>query len=267
VSAAPAPGVWLRWLAAVAVTAVAQALFAQLAPHLNVPPVLGFIVASSMAGACLLAVAALAPPARARYAAWALLPAVLLVLIALTGSAASGIGAVVVVTVALLSGGTLVGTVVGQRIARPGHLLVVAWVSSLADIYSVVSSTGVSAQVVESDTLLSVLALSWPYPGTGDIVPLWGLGDVIMSAVYFSACRRHGLSRGRTAVALALALGVVLAVLLVIEQPLPVLPFMGLAVVVAHPRARRLAPEDRWQALIGMAVLTLAVAALFLLSP
>ena len=136
--------------------------------------------------------------------------------------------------------------------------------SSLADVFSVFSARGVSAQVVESERLLSVLAISWPMPGSGELMPVLGVGDVIMCALYLCAARQLALGVGRTALALAVGFAAVLAALFVLQIPLPALPALGLAVVVAQPRTWRLRREERWKAIGGMALITALFAVLML---
>lgn len=67
----------------------------------------------------------------------------------------------------------------------------------------------------------------------------------------------------RTALALGLA-AAMLAVLL-LELALPALPFLGLAMITAHPEARLPPPHERRQAALGI-TLVLAVAAWVLLA-
>jgi len=106
--------------------------------------------------------------------------------------------------------------------------------------------------------VLSVVALSWPMLGTGKVEPFLGVGDVIFTALYLSASRVHALGVGRTAAALAGAFALTLAALVLLERAIPALPFLGAAVVLAHPPTRRPAAADRKRGSIAMALLLLA---------
>jgi hypothetical protein len=189
----------------------------------------------------------------------------LLALLALAvTSGAPSLGATVLVCVALLAAGSSVGALVGGRIQHAGHLGVVAIVSSLADVVSVFHEAGPTAQVAQSAPVLSLLALSAPMIGTADVPPLLGVGDVVMASLYASAAARFALAERRTWVALAIGLaGAMLAVLL-LELALPALPFLGLAIIVAHPETRLPPRHERRQAALGVA-LVVAVAFWFLL--
>ena len=172
----------------------------------------------------------------------------------------STLGQACVVTVLLLSAGTLIGALVGYHIEAPGHLLIVVVVSSLVDLLSVVHPAGPSAQLAQDKAMLSLLALPWPMLGTKDLIPVIGVGDVVFSALYVGASRAHALSSRRTLLALIAGFVLTLAALFVFVMPIPALPFFGAAMLVAHPRARMLPAADRKKALIGLCILAAALA-------
>jgi len=254
---------WLAWLAVPGGTAGVLVASSFVAPVVPVPPAVGFVVAFALVAGAMIASGWLVPLASPRALVWVVVPGVAVGLLAWTGHASAGWPAAAVVAASLLVGGALAGTVVGSRIQHAGHLLVVAWVSTLADAYSVLSASGVSARVVESAEWLPLLAVSWPIYGTDAIEPVLGVGDVVMVALYLTAVRRHGLRERRTVVALAVAFAAVLVALFASGIALPALPFLGVAVVAVHPEARRLRPEDRKPALLGVAVLTVLFAILW----
>lgn len=255
---APPGSLWTLVLLASAAT---LALAAWVAPLLSVDPRLAYAIGFTFVGAELLAAAALAPTANPRR--W--LPvAVLLsggVLFALHGSAPST-GAAIAVTLALLGGASVFGAAIGTRIEQPGHLLAVAVVSTLVDMWSVFDTAGVSArmaeQVSERPDQLAVFALPWPMLGTPSIAPIIGAGDIVFVALYVAALRRHALPVGRTLVALSVALAVGLVVLLAWERAIPLLPLLGAAVILVEPQARRLQGRDR-KAFVGMLVVLAAL--------
>lgn len=172
----------------------------------------------------------------------------------------SAFGQACVVTVTLLSAGSLIGAFVGYRIEAPGHLLIVVVVSSLVDLLSVVHPAGPSAQLAQDKAMLSLLALPWPMLGTKDLIPVIGVGDIVFSALYVAASRAHALSAQRTLFALIAGFAFTLLALFVFMKPIPALPFFGAAMLIAHPRARVLPTTDRKKALLGFVILAAALA-------
>jgi hypothetical protein len=167
-------------------------------------------------------------------------------------------GQAALVTFSLLVLGATIGGAVGARIEHPGHLLVVAVVSFLVDTFSVFHRRGPTATLIAArPQVLNLLALPWPLLGTEEIAPLLGLGDVIFIALYFSAARRHGLSRPRTALALLLALLLSMASVMLWQRPIPALAPMGISILLAHPPARKLPLAERQRGYPLLAALTL----------
>jgi hypothetical protein len=244
----------LRWLVS-ALGAAGVLVLAQLAaPHVPVSDLVAFLVAYGVVAASAV-LSSLASPLFPRQSlvlvliaigALALVPALGLDHGTLTGAA--------IVTVALLLGATMIGSVVGGRIGDAGHLLVVGVVFTLVDTFSVLHAAGPTQAIVQSETLVSLVALPWPHLGARepDIEPVLGMGDVIAAALFVAAARKHGLPLRRTALALFVGLGLACAVVAATLTPVPVLPFLSAAILVAHPEARRLKKEDRRPALVGL---------------
>lgn len=255
-----------RWLVAAIGASAALVLFAWLAPH---GPAVHRVVAGVLAFACVggevLLVAGSTPPLPPRALVGLGASLAILVAVALAGPALPTIAAAASVTLALLLAGTLVGAVVGRAIEHPGHLVVVAIVSALVDAYSVLHPSGPTAQLVQIETAVDVLILPWPILGTARIEPVLGVGDVAFAAIYAVASRRHGLSMRRTLLALAAALAVTLAVVMSTGIGIPALPFLGAAIAIAHPEARRIPAKDRRKALVGIGLLAAVFVALFAL--
>lgn len=166
---------------------------------------------------------------------------------------------IALVASALLAAGASAGAWVGLRIQHAGHLGVVAIVSSLADVASVFHEAGPTAQILESAPTLSLLTLGAPMLGTSDVPPILGVGDVVMAALYGAAAAKHGLPARRTWLALAAGLAVAMLAVLVLELPLPALPFLGAAMLVAHREARLPPPHERRQAAVALVVLVALV--------
>ncbi len=239
---------------AVAVLLVAGAVSAQCAMSARVAYGIAFVVVASE----LLAAARLVP----RAPGWvtALLVAASAGALWAVRGAAPSLAPASVVTVALLTGGSALGGAVGQRIDKPGHLLAVFAISALADFWSVYDPAGPSARLArqaatQPDTLV-LFALPWPILGSGRIEAIIGAGDLLFAALYSAALRRHGVHGNRATLAMAGGLMVGLALLFWLERALPLLPFLGAAVVVAEPRARSLPVADRRSVATVVGVLT-----------
>ncbi len=254
-----------RWLLAAGACPLVLAAFAAVAPYgpADAPYVAG-VVAFGLVSAEVLTVSALTPTFSPRVLVWLGAPLSALAVVGLAGSGLPTVTAAAIVTGALLLLGTMTGGVVGSAIEVPGHLLVVAVVSALVDTFSVLHPSGPTAQLVEIDAAVDVLLLPWPMLGTGDIQPVLGVGDIAFAAIYTAASRRHGLPMWRTVAALGCGLAVTLAVVIATGRGTPALPFLGAAVVIAQPRARRLPKPDRNRALGGLVALALLFTALFL---
>lgn len=164
------------------------------------------------------------------------------------------------VSLALLGAGSSLGAAVGARIEHPGHLLFVALASSLADLFSVVSPTGPSAAIARSELALSLAAVSWPMLGTRSIEPFLGAGDIVFSGLYLASARKHGFALRRTLLALAGGYAVTMIAVFALRTAVPALPFLGGAMLWAHPETRRPPAGDRRRGLLVLSVM----AALFL---
>lgn len=257
-----------RWLtalgAALAVFGVAVWSF----PALPLDPsgsaaaaIAGYAIAYACVAACVIVAGATAPDLGRPAIGIVALAAT--ALFALTSAAPTALDAGLVLA-CLLVAGTSAGVAIGTRIESAGHLLPVAVVSSLADVVSVLTPGAPSDVVADTPALLSVLAISWPMPGTIDVPAILGVGDVVFVALYFGAARRHALSLPRTTIALAVGLALTALVVATTSVAIPALPFLGGAMVIAHPDARRIPPKDRRAAAIGLVLIALAFGALVL---
>jgi hypothetical protein len=243
---------------------VVAALVAPFVPASS-PAVAATVAVLAFACVCaeVLVTSALAPPLGKRALLALPLPVAVLASVAYADRALPDLAAAALVTAALLAAGTLVGGVIGRAIESAGHLVVVAIVSALVDIFSVVHPEGPTAQIVQIETAISVLLLPWPILGTSEIVPILGVGDITFAALYVASARQHGLSARRTLIALTAGFAATLVTVLVTNAGVPALPFLGAAMVVAHPEARRVPPKDRRKAAIGLAFIVVSFAALF----
>jgi hypothetical protein len=234
------------WLAA-GLACCALVLFsARGAYAFPMPARVAFAIAFVAVSGEILLVSRLAPALRAR-ALWGSLLATGGLLSLVSGARLTPESAALA-TGALLWTGSLLGAALGARIERPGHIAAVAAVSALADLWSVYDPLGPSAvlarKLSEQPEQISAFALCFPLLGTSHIPALIGAGDLLFCALYLAAYERHGLALGRALLALAGAFALGLALLLWLERPLPLLPLMGAAVVLADARARSLEARE-----------------------
>jgi hypothetical protein len=205
-----------------------------------------------------LALACRAPHPRARVLLAVLLGSVM----GLVAVSLSGLSMLLVPlqTGALVAAGYALGTLVGSRVAHPGHMLPAAIVASAADLASVLSPEGPSHAIASSETALSVAALAAPVPGTVAVTHVLGVGDLIMLALFLATGSRFGASTTRICVGAVLGLVVAFVASAMLRAPIPALVPISLTVVALEPRFRSLAPADRRAAALS-AVLAVGVVA------
>jgi hypothetical protein len=250
------------WLGAGLACAGLVALSARLAPGLSLSARPAFVLAFALVSAEILLVARLAPALRGplAWAAWLTAFGALGLLngARLTGdSAATG-------TALLLWTATGLGATLGGRIERPGHLLAVAAVSGLADLWSVYDPSGPSAllarKVVEQPDQVTAFALCFPLLGTAQIPAIIGAGDVLFAALYLAAFERHRLPSIKALIGLGVGLALGLVLLLWLERPVPLLPLLGAGVVACDARVRVLPAKEGRSVLVVLAVLSVLLA-------
>lgn len=238
--------------------------FYGIGPHVAPPPPIGGVAAYAAVVLSVLAVGLMVPWMPLKRAWILVLPAGALVVIAVTRVGAEHPAAAGLVLLCLLSAGGLAGGLVGSRIEVAGHLLVVALVSSLADLFSVFTPGAPSDVIVHSEVLLSVVAIPYCPLGSRTFLPVLGVGDVVMSALYLTTARALHLGRVRMLVALSLGYLACLAALFLSDGVLPALPFLGAAVILFVPEARRLPREEWARAAVGVLLLAMVFGALAL---
>jgi hypothetical protein len=250
-----------RWLAAVAVAEAALASGYWFSVWFPFDPKLAYAIGFTAVAGTTVLVACACPRLSPRALVLLLIPGAVLWAVAADGGA--GLGAAMAVTAALLLAGTLIGSVVGGAIEHPGQLLFVALVSGAADLGSVLHPGGPSAVLAQTPAALNLLALPWPLLGSGAIEPFLGVGDIVFAAIYTASTRRHALAIGRTVLALSAAFLTTMALVLLLERPVPVLPLLGLGMMLAQPQARRPAQRDRARGwLLSTLVIALVAASL-----
>lgn len=252
------------WAATLACTAIAFVVAHGVASLLHVSPIVAYVV-----GFVCVVTAALSAAVFAPRTASIVVPVVGVVLCGLGTAAVLGSRewpTALAVSIALLAGGTALGALVGTRIEHAGHLLFVALASALADVFSVTAPEGPSAAISQSDAALRIAAVSWPMIGTPQIEAFLGVGDVVFTGLYIATARKHELSMRRTLLALAAGYCATMLTVLVLQVAIPALPFLGGAILIAHPEARRPPEADRRRGFVALSVMA-AVFLVLLLRP
>lgn len=167
-------------------------------------------------------------------------------------------------TAAILIAANAIGSLVGWRVPRAGHLLPVALVSSAVDLWSVFAPEGPTRAIATAPdpAVLRVLAASAPVAPSRAMEPMLGFADVIFAALYLSAARRHQLSLARTTAAIVVGLLVAGLVAVLLRRALPALPFIGLCVVLFVRDSRSVPREDRPALWVAVSLLLAACARL-----
>jgi hypothetical protein len=254
-------------------------LAAQLAPHVQLSP--GWAAAFVFGGAALVAVggtflgtrsapATPAPPLAAS-APQRLAPLPVLAVLGTSVVAVCALAAIdrvqprasvgaPLVDAALIAIAAALGGAIGARVEHPGHLLPASLVAASADVVSLLSPSGLTHAIAADARALSLLAVSFPVPGTREAAPALGLGDLVFIALLLAAARRHALGVGRVAGLALLGVAVAGAASAILEAAVPALPAVVAAVLLGVPAARRVRRKDRTVALVAAAI-ALALAA------
>jgi hypothetical protein len=242
---------------------VGLAFCAALAAPLGASPLTAYVFGFACVAGAALAVGRFAP-GKARVVVPILLSALAVLGLAFVYGARAGWPAALAVSIALLAAGTSLGALVGARIQHSGHLLFVALASALADVFSVTSPEGPSAAISKSDVALSVAAVAWPMLGTGRVEPFLGAGDIVFTGLYIATARKHELSMRRTLIALAAGYVATMLCVVAFQVAIPALPFLGGAMLIAHPEARRPPAADRRRGFVALSVIAAVFLALLL---
>lgn len=246
---------WIRWFATIGASAALLTAMTAVAPFAPVDPLVAYALGFAFVAGSAIAVGHACPRVHRRTLWLLVFPIGALALLGehrTTGAAlAAGVAA------ALLCGGSLLGTIVGREVEHAGYLVFVAVVSSAMDLVSVFHPTGPSAMLATSPRAISLLAVPWPMLGTSEIEPFLGVGDVVFTALYLAACRRHGLSESRTVVALVMGFVATALTVIVLARPVPALPLLGAAVVGIHAEARHPPATDRMRGIVVAASVVL----------
>ena len=150
---------------------------------------------------------------------------------------------------ALASG---IGLWIGEGIDEIAHLIPVAIVATVADIWSV--SAGATSMIVVSSAI-NYFLLRFPVPGTSEIPYLIGLTDFLFFAIFFQAARRFALGTAKNVILLLASFLTAVAAAIFFRVGLPVLPFMAVLFVAGNFGQLKLKREEIKQILIFLVVI------------
>ena len=153
------------------------------------------------------------------------------------GTQIGGALSVFIVGAGLILASSAIGARLGHEVLEASYLWPLVIVAVGADIWSVTTPEGLTQQLIGDGTLpaASLLILTLPVPGLG-LSPVLGVGDLLFSGLLLGAVTCLGLSLRRAVIGLAVGFACCLAGLFIWAVPLPALPFIGLACVIALGR-------------------------------
>jgi len=148
-----------------------------------------------------------------------------------------------------------VGLWIGEGIDEIAHLLPVAIIATVADIWSV--SAGATAKIVVSSAI-NYFLLRFPMPGYGTIPYLIGLTDFLFFAIFFQAAVRFELGIRKNLLLLLASFFIAVAAAIFFATGLPVLPFMAVLFVVGNFKRLSLKKEEIRQILLFVVFIIIA---------
>lgn len=145
-----------------------------------------------------------------------------------------------------------IGLWIGEGIDEISHLIPIAIVATVADIWSV--SAGATSMIIVS-SVINYFLLRFPLIGSTEIPYLIGLTDFLFFAIFFHAARRFELGTAKNTVLLILSFLLTVAAAIFFRTPLPVLPFMAVFFVAGNFAKLKLKREEIKQILVFFVVI------------
>lgn len=145
-----------------------------------------------------------------------------------------------------------IGLWIAEGIDDITHLIPVALVATIADIWSV--SAGATAKIVVSSSI-NYFLLRFPLPAFDAIPYLIGLTDFLFFAIFFQAAIRYNLGALKNSILLASSFIIAIVSALFTSTGLPVLPFMAVLFVVGNFSKLEFKKEELKQVLIFVLVI------------
>lgn len=159
---------------------------------------------------------------------------------------------IVILAIAQLTLASGVGLWIAKGIDDITHLIPVALVATIADIWSV--SAGATAKIIVSPSI-NYFLLRFPMFGSESIPYLIGLTDFLFFAIFFQAAIRYNLGALKNAVLLAASFFIAIISAIYSSTGLPVLPFMAVLFVAGNFSKLELKKEELKQVLIFVLVI------------
>jgi hypothetical protein len=206
--------------------------------------VLGFALVFAAIGAIVLIASAGAATHRAEWRQVALLLGLSVATIAI-GAQLPDHPSAVLMGAGLLLGAAALGARLGWEVQSATYLWPLVLVALGADIWSVTTPEGVTNQMMEDGLPPGVplIILTLPVPGVG-LSPILGIGDVLFTGLFLGAVVRLELSMRRALIGLSAGFLICMGLLIALALPIPALPFLGLAGVIALGRSARPEPKE-----------------------
>ncbi len=155
------------------------------------------------------------------------------------------------------------GLLVSEMIKKPSYIIPLAAAAGLADVWSV--SLGVTNEIIQSPTAMNFLLFSFPVAGKG-VVPIIGVTDFVFATMFLSISRKFDLPMTRTRLLLAASFVLSVGVAVVGGFGVPVLPVMGVLFIVGnHAHVRITDPKEKRDAVLGLLIIVVALAAISLI--
>lgn len=164
---------------------------------------------------------------------------------------------IILLALAQLTLASGIGLWIAEGIDDITHLIPVALVATIADIWSV--SAGATAKIVVSSSI-NYFLLRFPLPAYSTVPYLIGLTDFLFFAIFFGAAIRYNLGAMKNAVILASAFIIAVISALFTSTGLPVLPFMAAFFVAGNFSKLELKKEELKQVLIFVLVIIVVFA-------
>lgn len=138
---------------------------------------------------------------------------------------------IVILSIAQLILASGVGLWIAQGIDKLSHLIPIALVATIADIWSV--SAGATAKIIISPHI-NYFLLRFPLITDNEIPHLIGLTDFLFFAIFFQASIRYGLGTLKNTLLLSASFVIAFSAAIIAARGLPVLPFMAVIFVIGN---------------------------------
>lgn len=138
---------------------------------------------------------------------------------------------IILLALAQLTLASGIGMWIGEGIDELSHLIPIALMATIADVWSV--SAGATSVIIISPSIHYFL-LRFPIIGTNEIAFLIGLSDFLFFTIFFQAATRYKLGVLKNTILLSSSFIIAIAAALFFRTGLPVLPFMAALFVIGN---------------------------------